>query len=168
MLAIRSPQALVEGPEVRRTVAWPERMPVRRFSIFDDRAGARRVVFIESDPSSHVEKLPDRGSFVGCFTHLRDHGRDLAVRIENSFADQNPCKKPEQRLRKDMRICGVSAVIPSAYRAFPNPANKPVRPQLRNRIRRSSCESARAPRSVSLGCMAGRVCCLPDVMEIKP
>ena len=99
MPAIRGPQALVEGPQVRRTLARLERMPVRRFPIFDDRTGGRCIVFIESDANSHVEKVPDRGSFVGCFTHLRDQGRDLAILIENSFADQNSRKKPEQRLR---------------------------------------------------------------------
>ena len=90
MLAIRSPQALVEGPQVRGTFARPERVPVRCFSIFDDGAGGRRVVFIESDATSHVEKVPDRGSFVGCFAHLRDHGRDLTVGIENPFAVPRP------------------------------------------------------------------------------
>src|SRR5262249_37364932 len=95
MLALGGPQALVEGPQVRRTVAWPERMPVRRFPIFDDRTGGRRVVFIESDATSHVEKVPDRGSFVGRFAYLRNQGRDLTIRIENSFADQHPCKQPE-------------------------------------------------------------------------
>src|SRR5262245_6221665 len=74
---------------------WFLSRPVGRFAIFDDRAGGRRVVFIESDATSHVEKVPDRGSFVGRFTHLRNDSRDLPVRIENSFADQNPLKKPE-------------------------------------------------------------------------
>ena len=73
MLAIRSPQALVEGPQVRRRLARPERMPVGRFSIFDDRTGGRRVILIESDASSHVEKVPDRRSLVGCFTHFYGH-----------------------------------------------------------------------------------------------
>jgi hypothetical protein len=89
-------------------------MPVRRFPIFDDRTGGRRIVFIESDASSHVEKLSDRGFFVGCFTHLRDHGRDLAIRIENSFADQYPIRSPSIDFGTDIRICGVSSVIPSA------------------------------------------------------
>src|SRR5262249_4645857 len=67
MLAIRGQQAPVKRPQVRRTLAWLKRMPVGRFSIFDDRTGGRRVVFIESDANSHVEKMPDRGSSVGCF-----------------------------------------------------------------------------------------------------
>ena len=95
MLAVGGSQALVEGPQVRGTLAWPERMPVRRFPVFDDRTGGRRVVFIESDASSHVEKMPDRGSSVGCFFYLRNHGCNFAIRIENSFADQNPCEQPE-------------------------------------------------------------------------
>src|SRR5262249_50021332 len=109
MLAVRRPQALVEGPEIRGTLAWRERMPVGRFSIFDNRAGGRRVVFIESDTSSHVEQVPDRGAFIRCFTHLRNYGCNLPVRIENSFTDQNPSKKPEQRLRnrhENMRRLG--------------------------------------------------------------
>jgi hypothetical protein len=109
MLAIRGSQALVKGPQVRRTLAWLERMPVSRFSIFDDRTGDRRVVFIESDPSSHVEKVSDRGCLLSCFTHLRDRAcRACQGAREGHQKRQADWSGEDQRNERSRNPCSAS------------------------------------------------------------